>query len=152
LVDGRGAGGPFGDPAPAGHPGGDGDRDGPHRGARSAFVGAIRQAGIPSVHAQAAITARTQHEALATLHGLLAAHSPSIGAGVGWAEARLDVSRADDVPGTLDGLRGPDVARFPRPGAPRPRGRRSDRPSSRPPATRCEHSSTRADRRLAAPV
>ena len=59
------------------------------------------EAAIQSVHVQSPITGRTNHEALATLYSLLAAHSPSIGVLVAQAAARVE---AGDATSALEGL------------------------------------------------
>jgi RNA polymerase sigma-70 factor (ECF subfamily) len=62
-----------------------------HQAARSATFGRFQcEAAIQSVHAQRPITGRVQHEALATLYGLLVARHPSVGARVGQAAALLE--------------------------------------------------------------
>jgi RNA polymerase sigma-70 factor (ECF subfamily) len=48
------------------------------------------EAAIQSVHVQTPITGRTNHEALATLYGLLARHSPSVGVLVAQAAAMVE--------------------------------------------------------------
>lgn len=48
------------------------------------------EAAIQSVHVQSPITGRTNHEALATLYGLLARHSPSVGVLVAQAAAMVE--------------------------------------------------------------
>lgn len=82
------------------------------RAARAARFGRFQcEAAIQSVHAQSAITGRTQHAALATLYPLLLARHPSIGAQVSWAAAQLDAGRADAALSTLDALADADLAR-----------------------------------------
>lgn len=48
------------------------------------------EAAIQSVHAQRPVTGRTNHDALATLYGLLATHCPSAGVLVGQAAAMVE--------------------------------------------------------------
>jgi RNA polymerase sigma-70 factor (ECF subfamily) len=58
---------------------------------RAAVFGRYQcEAAIQSVHAQRPITSRTNHDALATLYGLLATHCPSVGVLVGQAAAMVD--------------------------------------------------------------
>ncbi|MDP4301113.1 RNA polymerase sigma factor [Leptothrix discophora] len=70
------------------------------------------EAAIQSVHVQRPITGRTHHEALATLYGLLAAHSPSIGVRVAQAAARIEAGDAAQARAILDALAGADVAGY----------------------------------------
>ena len=51
------------------------------------------EAAIQSVHAQRPITGRTNHGALATLYGLLAAHCPNVGVLVGQAAAMVEAGQ-----------------------------------------------------------
>lgn len=48
------------------------------------------EAAIQSVHAQRPLTGRTNHDALATLYGLLATRCPSVGVLVGQAAAMVE--------------------------------------------------------------
>lgn len=81
--------------------------------ARRARFGRFQcEAAIQSVHAQAAITGRVEHAALATLYGLLAARCPSIGASVGRAAAQCEAGQPDAARATLDALPERDVAGY----------------------------------------
>jgi len=62
------------------------------------------EAAIQSVHAQRPLTGRTNHEALATLYGLLAAHRPSVGVLVAQAAARLDAGHPQEARQVLQRL------------------------------------------------
>ncbi len=70
------------------------------------------EAAIQSVHVQTPITGRTQHEALATLYGLLARHCPSIGVLVAQAAARVEAGDAAAALAILDGLPAAEVAGY----------------------------------------
>ncbi|MGN6151237.1 MAG: RNA polymerase sigma factor [Lysobacteraceae bacterium] len=81
--------------------------------ARRARFGRFQcEAAIQSVHAQAAITGRLEHAALATLYGLLAVHCPSIGASVGRAAAQCEAGQPEAARATLDALPERDVAGY----------------------------------------
>lgn len=67
------------------------------------------EAAIQSVHAQRPITGRTNHEALATLYGLLAHHSPSVGVIVAQAAAMAEVGEPTNALAVLARLSPPDV-------------------------------------------
>lgn len=62
------------------------------------------EAAIQSVHAQRPITGRTNHEALATLYDMLAAHAPTVGVLVARAAARLDAGDAAGALAALDAV------------------------------------------------
>lgn len=70
------------------------------------------EAAIQSVHAQRPITGRTNHEALATLYGLLVARCPSVGARVGQAAALLEAGHTSAALQALSALDAADVDRY----------------------------------------
>ncbi len=83
------------------------------RAARAGRFGRYQcEAAIQSVHAQAALTGRTHHAALATLYGLLAERCPSIGASVGWAAAQFEAGHVAGAGATLAALPAGEVARY----------------------------------------
>jgi RNA polymerase sigma-70 factor (ECF subfamily) len=67
------------------------------------------EAAIQSVHVQSPITGRTNHEALATLYGLLARHSPSVGVIVAQAAAMVEAGDPTSALAVLSRLSPPDV-------------------------------------------
>jgi RNA polymerase sigma-70 factor, ECF subfamily len=62
------------------------------------------EAAIQSVHIQRPITGRTNHEALSTLYGLLAARCPTVGAYVAQAAAMVEAGAASEALAVLGGL------------------------------------------------
>jgi RNA polymerase sigma-70 factor, ECF subfamily len=70
------------------------------------------EAAIQSVHVQSPITGRTNHEALATLYGLLARHSPSIGVLVAQAAAMVEAGGPKDALAVLSQLSPSDVTGY----------------------------------------
>ena len=70
------------------------------------------EAAIQSVHVQSPITGRTNHEALATLYGLLARHSPSIGVLVAQAAAMVEAGGPKDALAVLLRLSPSDVTGY----------------------------------------
>lgn len=70
------------------------------------------EAAIQSVHVERAVTGRLNHDALLTLHNLLAEHAPSIGVLVGRAAVLLDAGRASDALAALDALPQDRVANY----------------------------------------
>ncbi len=70
------------------------------------------EAAIQSVHVQRPITGRTNHEALATLYGLLARHCPSVGVLVAQAAARVEAGDPADALAVLSRLSPSDVTGY----------------------------------------
>ncbi len=70
------------------------------------------EAAIQSVHIQRPITGHTNHEALATLYGLLARHSPSVGVIVAQAAAMVEAGDATSALTVLSRLSPPDVTGY----------------------------------------
>lgn len=70
------------------------------------------EAAIQSVHIQSPITGRTNHEALASLYGLLARHSPSVGVIVAQAAAMVEAGDPTNALAVLSHLSAPDVTGY----------------------------------------
>jgi RNA polymerase sigma-70 factor (ECF subfamily) len=70
------------------------------------------EAAIQSVHIQSPITGRTNHEALATLYGLLARHSPSVGVLVAQAAAMVEAGNPTNALAVLSRLPPSDVTGY----------------------------------------
>ncbi len=70
------------------------------------------EAAIQSVHVQSPITGRTNHEALATLYGLLARHSPSVGVLVAQAAAMVEAGDPKSALQALSRLAPADVGGY----------------------------------------
>jgi len=70
------------------------------------------EAAIQSVHVQSPITGRTNHEALATLYGLLARHSPSVGVLVAQAAAMVEAGDPANALAALSRLSPSDVTGY----------------------------------------
>ena len=70
------------------------------------------EAAIQSVHVQSPITGRTNHEALATLYGLLARHSPSVGVLVAQAAAMVEAGDPTSALAVLSRLSPSDVTGY----------------------------------------
>ncbi len=70
------------------------------------------EAAIQSVHVQSPITGRTNHEALATLYGLLARHSSSVGVIVAQAAAMVEAGDPANALTTLTRLSPADIAGY----------------------------------------
>lgn len=70
------------------------------------------EAAIQSVHVQSPITGRTNHEALATLYGLLAHHCPSVGVVVAQAAAMVEAGDPNTALATLSRLTPSDVTAY----------------------------------------
>ena len=64
------------------------------------------------MHVQSPITGRTNHEALATLYGLLARYSPSVGVLVAQSAAMLEAGDPKSAMATLSRLSASDVAGY----------------------------------------
>jgi RNA polymerase sigma-70 factor (ECF subfamily) len=62
------------------------------------------EAAIQSVHAQRAVTGRTEWRALDTLYGLLERHAPSLGTAVARAAVLAELGRTDEALARLDAL------------------------------------------------
>lgn len=70
------------------------------------------EAAIQSVHVQTPITGRTNHEALATLYGLLATRFPSVGVFVAQAAAMVEAGAPENALAVLASLPPSDVASY----------------------------------------
>jgi RNA polymerase sigma-70 factor (ECF subfamily) len=70
------------------------------------------EAAIQSVHVQRPLTGRTNHDALATLYRLLAAHCPSVGVLVGQAAAMVEAGEHDRAMTVLQRLVDADVSGY----------------------------------------
>jgi RNA polymerase sigma-70 factor (ECF subfamily) len=70
------------------------------------------EAAIQSVHAQAPLTGRTNHDALATLYGLLATHCPSVGVLVAQAAAMVEAGEPGQALGVLQRLVAAEVSSY----------------------------------------
>lgn len=70
------------------------------------------EAAIQSVHIQRPITGRTNHQALATLYGLLAHHTPSIGVLVAQAAAMVEAADSTSALAVLSRLSPADVSAY----------------------------------------
>jgi RNA polymerase sigma-70 factor (ECF subfamily) len=81
--------------------------------ARSGVFGRYQcEAAIQSVHIQSPITGRTNHDALATLYGLLAARCPSVGVLVAQAAARVEAGAPEQALAVLNQLLPADVGSY----------------------------------------
>ena len=70
------------------------------------------EAAIQSVHAQRAITGRTNHQALLVLYGLLEERAPSLGASIGRAAVLLEAGQREAALAALDRLPQDRVASY----------------------------------------
>ena len=70
------------------------------------------EAAIQSVHAQRAITGKTNHAALATLYGLLATHEPTVGILVAHAAALVNAAQPEQALRVLDRLHASELKAY----------------------------------------